>query len=134
MQYYSYGDEEDQLAEVTQIRNLYAAVLELAVRDLEAGSRSETVSAITWFTSTEWQDDNNDRITFTEVKDVLALNARALEKIAHTLQLAEIRRVKLVAAGSFNLRGQFVMSEDYTKRSVNGSVRRKFRKRRVMST
>lgn len=130
---FSYGLDEEQYYSVASIRLLMAAMLEMGLRDIEAGSYKELKNALDWFTGIIQDDAGFD---FYFVLDVLELSAarRTWLDLAILKGKQRLELLKHLPKKKRTVRGLFVTSENYftTKGKCQHIIRRNH-KRRVSS-
>ena len=131
-----YGDEQEQMKDAAPVRALLIAVLERAMRDLEAGSYKDTLSAITWITCPRAPEGEEECFSFALVCEVLDINKVRLAHIHEAVAQAQIRREKLAPLRSDDRkrRGMFPVTDSNLHFRVPGCMGRKqFPRRRVLA-
>lgn len=114
---------------IEPIKKLYAAMLELAMRDLINGNRYEITCALGWIFASDLAE-NDTCITYKEIADTLELSGVIDRHIKETVAMGQARYREMVAVNmDSKVRGKFIQLNEYTKVSANGRVVRKFRGR-----
>ncbi len=125
-QIHGYGEPYEE--KVIRIKMLMAAVLELAMHDLETGGFNDLAGAISWVTS---HHDDDYPMSFRFVKSYLQLSQRRLEKIEEALRRGEQRREVLqrMSAVARKAKGIHVLCSMYGKREGDGAYVRRVKRR-----